>query len=150
MMAHNITLMQTADDERTVNKSKIAVVTRPITLKEGCSVDAPIVTFTAPIADIVPCNYAYIDTFRRFYWIRDRKSLRNNMVELTLESDPMESFYNELMLCSATIARTADLSLSDGYLVDTEYVGKAYKKIITKAFPGNELSDFSYILMTVG
>lgn len=147
-MAINISLYQITDDERVVGKSiGTAVSTHTITLKGGCSIDNPVVSFSAMASAIAPLNYAYIDTFQRYYFIRDRKSLVNGVVELTLESDPWESFKTELGNCSATIARNENAS--NGYLLDDAYQLLAYNYIKTFEFPTG-LVDESMILMTVG
>lgn len=146
-MAITMTLYTTNDDERVVGKSLTTVASHTITLKVGCSIDAPTVSFTASIASLANVNYAYIDAFGRYYFIRDRKSLVNGMVELTLESDPWNSFASQLRACNATIVRNENAS--NGYLVDNEYQLLAYNTVVTRTFPAG-LTDESIILMTVG
>ena len=147
-MAINISLYQISDDERVVGKSiPAAISTHTITLKDGCSIDAPVVTFSATAAAIAGVNYAYIDTFGRYYFIRDRKSLINGVIELTLESDPWQSFASQLRACRATIVRNE--RASNGYLIDNEYQLLAYNTVVTREFPAG-LTGESMILMTVG
>lgn len=149
-MAINISLYQVTDDLNVMGKNiGTAVATHQITLKEGCSIDRPVVTFSADASAIAPLNYAYIDTFGRYYYIVDRNSLMKGVVELTLESDPLESFKTELRACPATITRQEDRKKADAYLVDGKYIGKAYQQLTTRDFP-KSLDDFSYILMCVG
>ena len=149
-MAINISLYQVTDDIHVMGKNiGTAVATHQITLKEGCSVDRPVVSFSAEASAIAPLNYAYIDTFQRYYYIVDRNSLMKGVVELTLESDPLESFQAELRACPATITRQEDRKKADAYLVDGKYIGKAYQQLTTRDFP-KSLDDFSYILMCVG
>lgn len=147
-MAINISLYQVSDDVNVMGKTiPAATSTHAITLKEGCSIDKPVVSFSAQAAAIAPLNYAYIDTFGRYYWITDRKSLINGVVELTLESDPLESFKTEIKARSATIARNENEK--QGYLPDSGYSALAYEGVQYKAFP-NAMTDSSYILVTVG
>lgn len=148
-MAITMNLYTISDDERKVNKN-IPVSpnsSHTITLKDGCSVDEPIVTLTASVASIASANYAYISTFGRYYWIRNRKSLVNGVVELTLESDPWMSFASQLRGCNATIMRNE--RASNGYLMDNEYQLLAFNTVVTREFPTG-LTDESIILMTVG
>lgn len=148
-MAINFTLYQTGDDPRKVGKTKTLIATHPILLKEGCSIDHPVVSFSAVSSAIAPANYAYIDAFQRYYWIKDRKQVTATMCELTLESDPWESFEIHLRNTRATLKRSADKF--NGYLIDDQYQALAYKKIFTKKFNGTgNLSTDSFILMTVG
>lgn len=147
-MAHSIQLYNTADDPRVVGKTKSTVGgAHAITLKDGCSIDEPTVSLTISASSIANANYAYIGDFGRYYWIRDRKSLVNGVVELVLESDPWESFASQLRACPATISRNENAS--NGYLLDDSYQLLAYNTVVTRLFPQG-MTDESMILMTVG
>lgn len=147
-MAISIQLYSVSDDPRVVGKGKTAIGgAHTITLKDGCSVDMPTVSLTISASAIANANYAYIGAFGRFYWIRDRKSLINGVVELTLESDPWESFASQLRNCQATILRNENVS--NGYLMDNQYQLLSYNTVVTREFPAG-LTDESMILLTVG
>jgi hypothetical protein len=147
-MAISMSLFQISDDVIVMGKSiPAATSTHNILLKEGCSVDRPVVTFSAVAAAIAPLNYAYIDTFGRYYYITERRSLVNGVVELTLESDPLQSFMDEIKARSATITRSA--SEYNGYLKDSGYNAVAYEGVQYKQFP-NAMDDTTCILCTVG
>ena len=147
-MAITMGLYQVTDDVNVMGKTiPAATSTHTITLKDGCSIDKPVITFSAQASAIAPLNYAYIDTFQRYYWITDRKSLVNGVMELTLESDPLQSFMAEIRACPATITRNANQY--NGYLQDSGYNALAYEGIQYKAFP-NAMDDTSCILVTVG
>ena len=147
-MAITMSLYQVTDDVNVMGKTiPAATSTHTITLKDGCSIDKPVITFSAQASAIAPLNYAYIDTFQRYYWITDRKSLVNGVMELTLESDPLQSFMAEIRACPATITRNANQY--NGYLQDSGYNALAYEGIQYKAFP-NAMDDTSCILVTVG
>ena len=147
-MAITMSLYQVSDDPRVMGKNiPTATSTHTITLKDGCSIDRPVVSFSAQASAVAALNYAYIDTFQRYYYITDRKSLINGVMELTLESDPLESFKTEIKARTATITRNQ--SDANGYLRDDQYTALGYEKVASKNFPIS-LDDFSYILMTVG
>lgn len=150
-MAINISLYQITDDEIVFPKTipYDPVATHTITLKDGCSIDRPVVSFSGGAAIMATINYAYIDAFGRYYFIRDRNMLVNGVCELTLESDPLQSFSNDILSIDATIRRQEDRTKSDAYIMDQKYIGKAYQRIMTRDFPIG-LDDFSFILMTVG
>lgn len=149
-MAINISLYQITDAENVVPKTLgTAVSTHTITLKDGCSIDKPTVSFSGGSSIMATVNYAYIDAFGRYYWIRDRNMTVNGVCELSLESDPLQSFATHLMAIPATITRTQNERLADAYIMDNKYISKAYRQIVTLDFP-TMLTDFSYILMTVG
>ena len=147
-MAITMSLYQVTDDVNVMGKTiPAATSTHTITLKDGCSIDKPVITFSAQASAIAPLNYAYIDTFQRYYWITDRKSLVNGVMELTLESDPLESFMAEIRACPATITRNANEY--NGYLKDSGYNALAYAGIQYIQFP-YAMDDTSCILATVG
>ena len=149
-MAITMSLYQINEDFHTVGKTiPTATSTHTIKLKDGCSIDNPIVSFSAQASAIAPLNYAYIDTFGRYYFIRDRKSLINGVVELTLESDPWESFRAQLLHVEATINRSAKNSLVNGFLMDSGYQLLAYKHCAIRNFPVG-IDDDTMILTTVG
>lgn len=150
-MAINISLYQITEAENVFPKTipQTPVSTHTITLKNGCSIDKPVVTFSGGSAIMATLNYAYIDAFGRYYFIRDRNMLVNGVCELTLESDPLQSFSMTILNTTATIRRQQDERKADAYITDNKYIGKSYRKIMTRDFP-NELTDFSFILMTVG
>lgn len=149
-MAITMSLYQVSDDLNVMGKTiPTATSTHTIKLKDGCSIDRPVVTFSAMASALAPLNYAYIDTFQRYYWIVDRKSLVNGVMELTLESDPLQSFMTEIKNAHATITRNENKTLADAYIMDEKYMAKTYKQIVTLDFP-TMLTDFSFILMTVG
>lgn len=147
-MAITISLYQISEPENVFPKTLgTAVATHTITLKDGCSIDKPTVSFSGTSTAMAALNYAYIDAFARYYFIRDRNMTVNGVCELTLESDPLQSFSTEIQACSATITRSE--TEANGYINDPQYTALAYQKIASKNFP-NSLDDFSYILMTVG
>ena len=149
-MAHTIQLFQYSGDPRIVSKTLGSPVSEhTFLLKEGCSIDRPVIQFSAAAAIMATLNYCYIADFGRYYWITDRNSIVNGVVELTLESDPWMSFATQLRGVTATVDRQPNERKADAYIQDNQYIGKTYKKIFERDFP-NELNDFSFILMTVG
>lgn len=147
-MAISMSLYQVSDDINVMGKSiPQPTSTHTILLKDGCSVDRPVVTFSAMASAIAPLNYAYIDAFQRYYYITDRNSIANGIVELTLESDPLESFSSQIGLCPATITRNE--YDRNGYLKDANYSALAYEGVQYKHFP-NAMDDATCILVTVG
>lgn len=147
-MAINISLYQMSEAENVLPKTIPSPVSmHSITLKEGCSIDKPTVSFSGGSAIMATLNYAYIDAFGRYYWIRDRNMLVNGVCELTLESDPLQSFATQIKAVPATITRNENMS--NGYLQDSGYNALAYEAMQYKAFP-QALDDTSCILVTVG
>lgn len=147
-MAHTIALYQYTGDSRVVSKQlDSAVSEHSFLLKDGCSIDKPVISFSAPANIAASLNYAYIADFGRYYWITDRNSTTNGVVELTLESDPWTSFATQLRGVSATVDRSA--SNWQGFLYDNGYQLLAYKTAAIRNFP-NAIDNDTMILTTVG
>ena len=148
-MAINISLYQITDNEKAYPKTIPATptATHAITLKDGCSIDRPTVSFSGGSAIMATLNYAYIDAFGRYYFIRDRNMLVNGVCELTLESDPLQSFKNYIDNVSATITRSSEFF--NGFLLDAGYELLAYKHCAIRNFPVGIDND-DMILTTVG
>lgn len=147
-MAHTIALYQYTGDSRVVSKQLGAAVSEhSFLLKDGCSIDKPTISFSATANIMATLNYAYIADFGRYYWITDRNSTVNGVVELTLESDPWTSFATQLRGVTATVDRSA--SNWQGFLYDNGYQLLAYKTAAIRNFP-NAIDDDTMILTTVG
>lgn len=147
-MAHTIALYQYTGDSRVVSKQLGAAVSEhSFLLKDGCSIDKPTISFSAPANIMATLNYAYIADFGRYYWIVDRNSTVNGVVELTLESDPWTSFAAQLRGVTATVDRSA--SNWQGFLYDNGYQLLAYKTAAIRNFP-NAIDNDTMILTTVG
>ena len=147
-MAHTIQLFQYSGDPRIVSK----ILGTPVSehtflLKEGCSIDRPVIQFSAAAAIMATLNYCYIPDFGRYYWITDRSSMVNGVMELTLESDPWTSFDTQLRAVTATVDRSA--SNWQGFLYDNGYQILAYKTSAIRNFP-NSIDNDTMILTTVG
>lgn len=147
-MAHTIQLFQYSGDPRIVSK----ILGTPVSehtflLKEGCSIDRPVIQFSAQAAIMATLNYSYIPDFGRYYWITDRSSMVNGVMELTLESDPWTSFNTQLRAVKATVDRSA--SNWQGFLYDNGYQILAYKTSAIRNFP-NSIDNDTMILTTVG
>ena len=73
------------------------------------SISTPIITIEG---NLIGYNYAYIDLFKRFYWIKDVKAMKNNMTEVHLDVDPLQSFASEIGDCYASVDRQATDSIN--------------------------------------
>lgn len=52
-------------------------------------------------------NYAYVDTFGRYYWIREKTVVREGLTLVRLTSDPLMSFADSIMQLSAYVTRAS-------------------------------------------
>lgn len=143
----DIVFYNITDDNITVDKSLGTGVTIQGVFREECSIDQPDILIEGSLDLVKSYNYCWIQYFGRYYYIDKRVSVANSLIRLSMSSDPLMSFKDQLLQESGTIDRNE--YLKQGYLLDKGYQALAYKKIVTKAFP-NEIEDWSYILMTAG
>lgn len=87
--------------------------------RDPVSVDQPVIMLQA---QITVGNYAYIPEFRRYYWIREKNVIRDDLTVLTLASDPCMSFaagIRNLPVYALRTSRTAETEASvTGYNAD--------------------------------
>ena len=81
------------------------------TLKQVTSVSEPVILVKAENEntqkELMTDTYAYIPDFDRYYYIRDRKSVNNGLVELDLKVDPLKSFADKIYSQTGFVDRTA-------------------------------------------
>lgn len=88
------------------------------TLKENCSILSPVITvseFNNAMAAI--CNYAFIPEFARYYFVTDIISLANNLWEIHMRVDVLQSYAGQIKKQTATIIRQEqqyNMMLADG------------------------------------
>lgn len=97
---------------------------------------------------VTASNYVFADLTQAYYYL-ESYDVENDCVIVNLRMDVRKTFATQIKACNATITRTENKALADGYIVDSKYMAKAYKQIVTLDFP-TMLTDFSFILMTVG
>lgn len=91
-------------------------------------------------------NYARIPAFNRYYYLRDVRQVRNDIWELSLESDPLMSF-NLSDVTGVLVEGGADGS---DYLEHRHFVRNVKTKTNILNFSGGLLENGEYILITAG
>lgn len=91
-------------------------------------------------------NYAYIPEFRRYYYLRNVRAVRNDMFDITLQSDPLMSF--DLSNVSGVVIETQ--SGGNNYLPARNWVRMVKTKTDILNFGAGLLDTGEYILITAG
>lgn len=91
-------------------------------------------------------NYAHIPLFNRYYFLRDVRQIRNDVWEISLESDALMSFN----LNSVTGVLVESQSGGNNYLEHRHFVRNVKSKTVIYAFSGGLLDSGEYILITAG
>ena len=92
-------------------------------------------------------NYAYIEDFGRYYFVKDIKAIRNGLWEFSLAVDVLMSYAAGILALPAVIRRNENMF--NLYLNDSNYMTLNYSRIQTKAFPRG-FGDWNFILTTTG
>lgn len=92
--------------------------------RDPVSVDEPVITVQA---QILTGNYAYIPEFGRYYWIREKNVLRNDLTVLSMESDPLMSFAAGIVQLPVYVYRSSAEYNSD--MVDRKTPTVVYDRV---------------------
>ena len=95
---------------------------------------------------VMQANYAYIQTFDRFYFIRNKTAINNKLWRFELETDVLMSFRQEIGKLEAVVERQTDNY--DMYLPDPKIPVDCRKAISYRKFPSSPFG-LPYITMIV-
>lgn len=93
----------TNDTDNTINKKLENEKEFDITFKQSQSILNPVIKLQTDEA--LETNYAYIPKFERYYFVRDNTRLNNDVVELTLEVDVLESYKEDILASQGNVTR---------------------------------------------
>lgn len=145
-----IRLLNTSSDENVVNKSYTTIATLSASqANEEISIDAPEVIINYN-ASYLACNYAKIDEFNRFYFVRSKRVINGNQLAFTLDSDVLMSFKSSIMGSQCIAGRSTshpNMNIPDPLVAFKPIPTRKYTKISTAFTPS--ASGGSYLL-TIG
>jgi hypothetical protein len=118
------------------------------TLRESTSIVNPEITVTS----VTPLryNYCYIPSLKRYYYINNVISVKNNLWKLIMEVDPLMSFKNDILALKVVVSKQSSSANGDEYIDDGSLVtdNLMFKTVYNFANGFNNNSD--YILITAG
>lgn len=138
-------------DRNVVDKQLTQQFDLSILLKDSTSITDPTLIFSYTSSQSIPkyklVNYAYIPTFRRYYFVNNFRWIRDQIVELDCHVDVLMSFKAEIRANRAIILRQEkeyNLYLNDG-------VFKVYQNpvVLTREFPAGFTSQ-SFVMAVAG
>ena len=95
-------------------------------------------------------NYAYISDFGRYYYVTEVTSIRNGYIGVSLVSDPLMSFANDIKNLRAIIDRQASTEHANMYLPDDVIVHDSREFYAVKTFQNGFNDNGEFILITAG
>lgn len=131
-------------DNRKVKKSITPIKQYGCVLKDRCGVANPVIRIYDPDTDLYRANYAYIDTFGRYYYINNIVTTPE-FLELEMSVDVLMSFQSAIFNLNTYIERQENvynLYIADHSLPVRTERGLSYLKI-------GDLGNNSSILLTV-
>ena len=154
----NIKLYSSNSDINRVDKTSFIVLKKSLegTLKEETSVINPSIVVTSD-SSILNANYAYIELFKRYYFITNITSIRNDLWRIDLKCDVLMSFKDEITNIKCLVARNENnynSLLSDKKVIVQKNVN--YEVVVSSENPLFESTSvavnnpFSYIIQWIG
>ena len=116
-------------------------------LRDASSIIDPVILLEAE--DVSGYNYAYIPAFGRYYFLTDMVSQRTGLWEVSMHSDPLESFKDALMSVPVILSGSEDTG-KDRYLPGPQWTAKVKELTDILPFPRGLDTDGEYILITAG
>lgn len=128
-----IVLYTNFSDNRYLSKNITKIMELSCHVKDACSVESPRVVLTDVLGGKLSiCNYAYIQDFTRYYYIKDIVADTAGRIELQLQCDVLMTYAGQIRSMDGVILRQEFLNnkkIVDDYApVRTERV-ISYKKI---------------------
>jgi len=143
---NGIVLINNSSAENVIGKSMSLVATLTGTFRDEVDIVKPVVRIERTSA--VGFNYVYISDFGRYYYVEEVKALRNNILELSLTCDPLESFKAQILDHDAIIDKQENQW--NLYLNDDSIKMYQYPLIWRKLFDNAFWENFEYVLITAG
>ena len=142
-----IKLYITEDSDTVMNKDLTLIATFDIQMRDTQNFSAPILILgEIEGVDLKAVNYAYIDEFKRYYFIRTITVGQNNIYTLAMECDVIETYKADILNSSALISRRVAAGDYGDMAVSSEVRKEVEVFKSTRGF--NE--DKTIILSTVG
>lgn len=114
-MSFDITLQRNYSDINVLDKNIETLSTVSGTLKDKTSILNPVIQIQGSIP--TSCNYMYISTFGRYYFVDDISSVSDSIFEISAHVDVLTTYADQIRSCRGIIARQQNnwnLYIDDG------------------------------------
>ena len=143
-----INFYKNTSDNNVLNKNITLISTHNIKLKDECNIMTPSILIHGDISNDI--NYAYIEKWGRYYYVRDKKSLNNGIYEINLTVDVLMSFKQKILTLKCIIDKQQDLTNINKYYNDGSFIVSSKEFIKTINFPNGFNENGEFILITAG
>lgn len=136
------------DPENRIDKSPSFAYDLTGNFRENVSVLDPVVVVESA-NNLSGCNYAYIEEFSRYYYIRDIVILSATLYELHLHVDVLYTYSSEIITAPCIVAKSANTF--NMYLNDTNYKCYQNNHVLINTFPdGIPINKSKFVLTVFG
>ena len=143
----NITFYKNSSEKEKIGKSLSSGLTLSGNLRDECSITSPSILVEA--TSLVDYNYCYIPEFKRYYFISDITSVRNNLWRVSLKCDVLESFKSDILNSSCIVNKQQNQSYSNN-IDDGSYINRVDSFIEIANYQNGFNADGEFILLTAG
>ena len=143
----NITFYKNSSEKEKIGKSLSSGLTLSGNLRDECSITSPSILVEA--TSLVDYNYCYIPEFKRYYFISDIVSVRNNLWRVSLKCDVLESFKSDILNSSCIVNKQQNQSYSNN-IDDGSYINRVDNFIEIANYQDGFNSNGEFILLTAG
>ena len=143
----NITFYKNSSEKEKIGKSLSSGLTLSGNLRDECSITSPSILVEA--TSLVDYNYCYIPEFKRYYFISDIVSVRNNLWRVSLKCDVLESFKSDILKLSCIVDKQQNQSYNNN-IDDGSYINRADSFVEIANYQNGFNSSGEFILITAG
>ena len=142
-----INFYKNSSEKNKIGKFLSSVLTLNGNLRDECSITSPSILVEA--TSLVDYNYCYIPEFKRYYFISDITSVRNNLWRVSLKCDVLESFKSDILNLSCIVDKQQNQSYSNN-IDDGSYINRADSFVEIANYQNGFNSSGEFILITAG
>lgn len=142
-----LTLYSNNSENIRMDKQLTEIASLTGTLKEETSVIDPVIIVSDIDSYVTLINYAYIQEFKRYYFVTNIHSVRNNLWRLSMHVDVLETYKLDIRENSGIIERNEslyDLQLNDGL-----FRTRQNPRIVQQVFPSG-FNTWNFVLGVAG
>ena len=142
-----IEFYKNSSEKEKIGKSLSSGLTLSGNLRDECSITSPSILVES--TSLVDYNYCYIPEFKRYYFISDIVSVRNNLWRVSLKCDVLESFKSDILKLSCIVDKQQNQSYNNN-IDDGSYINRADSFVEIANYQNGFNSSGEFILITAG
>lgn len=144
-----ITFYKTASETNRLDKALTLPVTFNGTLKDETDLLNPEITFEAN-SDLTGYNYAYIEEFKRYYFVNGFTSVRNNLWRVSLHVDVLMTYRGGIRETNIIIDKQEGRDFTSELFNDGSYRAREDNFVEVHNFTNGFNDNGEFILLTAG